>query len=136
MAALRLRKKVWETIDDVGLREDVENMPMGIHTILSESGGTISGGQQQRILIARAISASQEQKLKRFQQVIGAIPSSTSQICDVLILFFGALMVIRGSFTPGTLIAFNALFDCFQDPIDKLIGFFEGLQTVKSNSTV
>lgn len=86
-----------------------------------------------RLIGHQAVSASQEQKLKRFQQVIGAIPSSTSQICDVLILFFGALMVIRGSFTPGTLIAFNALFDCFQDPIDKLIGFFEGLQTVKSN---
>jgi ABC-type bacteriocin/lantibiotic exporter with double-glycine peptidase domain len=30
-------------------------MPMNIHTVLNESGGTISGGQQQRILIARAI---------------------------------------------------------------------------------
>lgn len=48
-------KKVWQVIDDVGLREDVNNMPMGLHTVLSESGGTISGGQQQRILIARAI---------------------------------------------------------------------------------
>lgn len=48
-------KKVWQVIDDVGLRDDVNNMPMGMHTVLSESGGTISGGQQQRILIARAI---------------------------------------------------------------------------------
>jgi len=28
---------------------------MGLHTVLSEDCGTISGGQQQRILIARAI---------------------------------------------------------------------------------
>ena len=33
----------------------IDQMPMGIHTVLSESAGTISGGQQQRILIARAI---------------------------------------------------------------------------------
>lgn len=42
-------------IDAVGLREDLNNMPMGIHTMLSENCNTISGGQQQRILIARAI---------------------------------------------------------------------------------
>ena len=86
-----------------------------------------------RLIGHQAVSASQEQKLKRFQQVVNAIPSSTSQICDVLILFFGALMVIRGNFTAGTLIAFNSLFDSFQDPINKLIGFFESLQTAKSN---
>lgn len=50
------------TMDDVnrviaavGLKDDIANMPMGIHTVLSENSGTISGGQQQRILIARAI---------------------------------------------------------------------------------
>ena len=48
-------KKVWQVLDDVGMKQDVEEMPMGIHTMLSEAGNTISGGQQQRILIARAI---------------------------------------------------------------------------------
>jgi len=42
-------------IDAVGLREDINQMPMGIHTMLSENCSTISGGQKQRILIARAI---------------------------------------------------------------------------------
>lgn len=86
-----------------------------------------------RLIGLQAVSASQEQKLKRFQQVVSAIPSSTSQICDVFMLFVGAKMVISGEFSPGALIAFNSLFDSFQDPINKLIGFFEGLQTAKSN---
>ena len=30
-------------------------MPMGMHTILSEGSGGISGGQKQRLLIARAL---------------------------------------------------------------------------------
>ena len=47
-----------DVIAKVGLKKDIERMPMGIHTVLSESSGTISGGQQQRILIARAIIGS------------------------------------------------------------------------------
>lgn len=47
--------RVNEVIDQVGLRDDINGMPMGIHTMLSENCNTISGGQLQRILIARAI---------------------------------------------------------------------------------
>ena len=32
-------------------------MPMGMHTMVMEGGGGISGGQRQRLLIARAIIA-------------------------------------------------------------------------------
>lgn len=48
-------KEVNSVIESVGLKEDIASMPMGLYTVLSESGGTISGGQQQRILIARSI---------------------------------------------------------------------------------
>lgn len=48
-------KRVNEVLSQVGLLEDIQQMPMGIHTILGENSNTISGGQQQRILIARAI---------------------------------------------------------------------------------
>ncbi|WP_106751261.1 NHLP bacteriocin export ABC transporter permease/ATPase subunit [Pannonibacter carbonis] len=39
----------------VGLDRDIEQMPMGMHTVLLDGGGTLSGGQRQRILIARAL---------------------------------------------------------------------------------
>lgn len=42
-------------IEAAGLKSDIEAMPMGLHTILSEDSPMISGGQQQRILIARAL---------------------------------------------------------------------------------
>ena len=48
-------KEVSRVIEQVGLKEDIDQMSMGVHTVLSENSGTISGGQQQRILIARAI---------------------------------------------------------------------------------
>lgn len=49
-------KRVKQIIQMVGLEQDIAQMPMGIHTVISEGSGTISGGQRQRILIARAIA--------------------------------------------------------------------------------
>ena len=48
-------RRVEETIREVGLEDDIRAMPMGLHTVVAEGAGTISGGQAQRILIARAI---------------------------------------------------------------------------------
>lgn len=45
----------WEAARRVGLDEDINQMPMGMHTVISEGASTLSGGQRQRILIARAI---------------------------------------------------------------------------------
>lgn len=45
----------WEAARAVGLAEDIEDMPMGMHTIIAEGGGGLSGGQRQRLVIARAI---------------------------------------------------------------------------------
>lgn len=45
----------WEAARHAGLAKDIEEMPMGMHTILAEGAGTISGGQRQRLMIARAL---------------------------------------------------------------------------------
>ena len=47
----------WDALRMACLEEDVRNMPMGLHTVVSEGGGGFSGGQKQRILIARALIA-------------------------------------------------------------------------------
>ena len=48
-------ERVGEVVREVGLEDDIKQMPMGLHTVVAEGAGTISGGQAQRILIARAI---------------------------------------------------------------------------------
>ena len=46
----------WEAAEIAGMAEDIRNMPMGMFTIISEGQGGISGGQRQRLLIARAVA--------------------------------------------------------------------------------
>jgi ABC-type bacteriocin/lantibiotic exporter with double-glycine peptidase domain len=38
-----------------GIAEDIEAMPMGMHSVLMEGASTLSGGQLQRLMIARAL---------------------------------------------------------------------------------
>ena len=45
----------WEAARMAGLERDIKNMPMGMHTVVSEGGGTFSGGQRQRLMVARAL---------------------------------------------------------------------------------
>ena len=46
----------WEAAEAAGLAQDIREMPMGMQTMISEGQGGISGGQKQRLLIARAIA--------------------------------------------------------------------------------
>lgn len=46
----------WEAAEMAGIADDIRAMPMGMHTLISEGGGGISGGQRQRLMIARAIA--------------------------------------------------------------------------------
>ncbi len=45
----------WKVVSQVGLKNDIEAMPMGLHTIVTEGGKTLSVGQRQRLMIARAL---------------------------------------------------------------------------------
>jgi ATP-binding cassette subfamily C protein len=45
----------WAAAEMAGFDAEIKEMPMGMHTVVSEGGGNLSGGQQQRLLIARAL---------------------------------------------------------------------------------
>lgn len=55
-APLATLDDAWEAAELAGFAEDIHNMPMGMFTYLAEGGGGISGGQKQRLMIARAIA--------------------------------------------------------------------------------
>jgi ATP-binding cassette subfamily C protein len=54
----------WQAARMVGLDEDIEQMPMGMHTVISEGGGTLSGGQRQRHQ-SRCCSSAQHHRQRR-----------------------------------------------------------------------
>ena len=46
----------WEAAEIAGIADDIRQMPMGMFTYISEGQGGISGGQKQRLMIARAVA--------------------------------------------------------------------------------
>ena len=86
-----------------------------------------------RILGHQAKNAALEQRLNRFQQLVGSIPEAVGKLSDVALLLIGGYLVIRGDLTMGMLTAYNSLFDSFCSPINSVVGFIRSLQVTKSN---
>ena len=61
-----------------GLEEDIKAMPMGMHTVISEGAETFSGGQKQRLLIARAIV--HRPRIILFDEATSALDNRTQEI--------------------------------------------------------
>jgi NHLM bacteriocin system ABC transporter ATP-binding protein len=68
----------WEAARRVALDDDIRRMPMGMHTVISEGGGTFSGGQRQRLLIARAVA--QGPRILFFDEATSALDNATQAV--------------------------------------------------------
>ncbi|MBO7670858.1 MAG: ATP-binding cassette domain-containing protein, partial [Oscillospiraceae bacterium] len=73
----------WWAAEVAGIADDIRAMPMGMNTILSEGQGGISGGQKQRLMIARAVAP--KPKILMFDEATSALDNKTQkQVSDAL----------------------------------------------------
>ena len=69
--------EAWEAAEIASIADDIRNMPMGMHTIISEGQGGISGGQRQRLMIARAVAP--KPKILMFDEATSALDNVTQK---------------------------------------------------------
>lgn len=70
-------KDAWEAAEMAGMADDIRHMPMQMNTIISEGGGGISGGQRQRLMIARAIAP--KPRILMFDEATSALDNITQK---------------------------------------------------------
>ena len=73
----------WEAAETAGIADDIRAMPMGMYTVVGEGQGGISGGQKQRLMIARAIAP--KPKILLFDEATSALDNKTQkQVAEAL----------------------------------------------------
>ena len=73
----------WEAAEKAGIADDIRAMPMQMNTVIAEGPGGISGGQRQRLMIARAIAP--KPKILMFDEATSALDNITQkQVSEAL----------------------------------------------------
>lgn len=68
----------WEAAKLAAFDEDIKQMPMGMHTVISEGASTLSGGQKQRLLIAQVLV--HKPRILIFDEATSALDNRTQAI--------------------------------------------------------
>ncbi len=126
-----ISRSVMKMQQDQGKMTGVIFSGINIITTLKASG--VENQYASRVLGYYAKSSVQKQSYGKLQQIVNSVPEITSQICNILVLMIGGVLVIRGKFTAGMLIAFNTLLAAFIAPVNELVGFVQKIQQIKAD---
>lgn len=75
--------EAWEAAEIAGIAEDIRKMPMGMFTMICEGQGGVSGGQKQRLMIARAVAP--KPKILIMDEATSALDNKTQkQVSEAL----------------------------------------------------
>lgn len=80
--------RIWEVLEEAQLKEFVEELPEGLDTTIGDRGVRISGGQRQRLGIARALYHNPE--ILVFDEATSALDTDTERaVMDAINSFHG-----------------------------------------------
>ena len=86
-------KRIWEVLEEAQLKEFVEELPEGLDTTIGDRGVRISGGQRQRLGIARALYHNPE--ILVFDEATSALDGDTEKaVMDAVNSFHGRKTMI------------------------------------------
>ncbi len=105
----------------------------GINIISTLKASGVESNYTSRVLGYYAKSETRKQSYGKLQQIVNALPELTNQMCTVLVLMIGGILVIRGNMTAGMLVAFNSLLSSFVKPVNAMLGFIMKLQEMKAD---
>ncbi len=81
-------KRIWEVLEEAQLKDFVQELPEGLDTAIGDRGVRISGGQRQRLGIARALYHNPE--ILVFDEATSALDSDTEKaVMDAINSFHG-----------------------------------------------
>ncbi len=84
--------QAWEAARMAGLAGDIEALPMGMHTQLMEGAPALSGGQIQRLMIARALVGHPD--VLMFDEATSALDNRTQAIVTSSLSKLGATRIV------------------------------------------
>ena len=70
-------------------------------------------------------------RMSRLNEYLGAVPAIVSQVVNIAVLALGIWLIVEGSFTPGSLLAFNGFLSAFMSPVTQLINLGQTVQEMQ-----
>jgi NHLM bacteriocin system ABC transporter ATP-binding protein len=75
---LLTEKDAWRAAELVGIADEIRRLPQGMQTLVSEADSTFSGGQLQRMLLARAVAP--RPRILIFDEATSALDNRTQEV--------------------------------------------------------
>ena len=105
----------------------------GINMVETLKASGAEGGFFRRWAGYQAAANTQAVKYARLNQYLGLVPSLISSLANAAVLMVGVLLVVRGEFTAGMVLAFQGFLSQFAAPAQSLIGTMQSFQEMRTD---